>query len=204
MVDSNKNSEFHTLFTNKRARTHFRLFLDALDEYNEKEIHGIYNELIEAGSEDILEIRINSHGGYVKSGHTLMNIMADRFNQRCLTFIDSIAYSMAGLIFLLGNKRVIYPHSSLLLHDYSANYKGKPADIENKLEHDKRLFRTQAQQVIKPFLSKKEWGKFLDGKDLWFDAYDMCKKEMATEIVIKNVAINSKKYYKEVKRDDKN
>jgi ATP-dependent protease ClpP protease subunit len=173
--------------------------MDALDEYNEVEIHEIYNSLMESGNNDILELRINSHGGYLKSGHTLCNIIQDKFPDTCITIIDSIALSMAAVLFLQGSTRVVYPHSTLMLHDYSAGYYGKISDVKTEMEFDIKNHRKSFKRWLRPHLTKKEWKRFLDGKDLWFDAVTMCKKGMATHIIIGNNTINAEKYIKEIK-----
>jgi len=194
-----KKSERHSLSINKRVQNHFRLFLDTLDEHNEIDLHDIYNELWEANPTDILEIRINSSGGYLKTGHTLCNIITDKFPDSCMTIIDSSAHSMASTIFLHGTERIVYPHSSLLIHDYKSGYIGKISDIEDKMKAEKKILRKGARLLLKDFLTKKEWKKYMNGRDIWFDARQMCERDIATKIIIGANAVESQTYVEETK-----
>ena len=196
-----KKSDNHSLFTNKRGHNLFRLYLDALDEYNEVELHELYNDLMEATSNDLLEVRINSHGGYLKPGHTIGNIMTDKFQNRCITVIDSIALSMGALLFLKGAERIVYPHSQLMFHEFSEGISGKGSKIENELLFKLPLYEQEMKKWVRPYLNKKEWKQFKSGKDLWFGSYEMCKKGIATKININGTILDAKKYIKEIDKE---
>jgi ATP-dependent protease ClpP protease subunit len=194
-----KKSDNHSLFANKRGHTLHRLFLDALDEYNEVELHELYNELMEATPNDLLEVRINSHGGFLKPGHAIGNIITDKFQHRCITVIDSIALSMSALLFLKGSERIVYSHSQLMFHEISAGYNGKSSDINNEIEFKNPLFKKEMKMYVKPYLTKKEWKSFNNGKDIWLNAHEMCKRGIATKININGTILEAKDYVKETK-----
>lgn len=61
-----------------------------------------------------LHIRIHSPGGMISSCTAIINLLK---GINLTTEIVGIAASCAGILFLLGEKRLIYPTSSLLLHN---------------------------------------------------------------------------------------
>lgn len=174
----------HTLFnnTNENIASHYRLFLDDLI-HEGSSIHEILNTLHNAGDEDTLEVRINSRGGYIKYGHPFINIMRGKFKGRCITVIECDALSMGGMIFMAADTRIIYEHSSLMVHDLSSGTLGKASDSKKQLEAETYAFTVMLNSLYREVLTKQEIEKVLNGVDFWFNAKEMCARGMATHII---------------------
>ena len=167
-------------------------------------LHSVLNELRTAGNNDILEIRINSGGGFVNEGKQFYNLMHEKFHNRSITYLDNHGYSMGALLFCMGDKRVIYPYSDLMFHNYSSGVGGKGGEIISRVEHTDAHLKTFFKKVIveKGFLSESEFEKMLIGQDFWMGAEELCKRKIATHVVYKGKEIKAKKYLK-ILKDDK-
>jgi len=177
----------HTLYKQDMMykQTMFKLFIDDIDE-GSIEMQSILNELQNSTESDTLEVRINSNGGFVHYGMSLLNVMSDNFYERTITLIEQIAASMAGLIFLKGDARLVYPHSTLMIHSTSFGVVGKISEVSDRVIHEKKWNDNNLNLMLKPFFSKKEIEEVISGKDLWIDAEDMCLKGIATGVIYPN------------------
>lgn len=179
---SKKENSPHTLFhVSTESTKHFRLFLDSLISEGAV-LHDLFNTLHDATADDTLEIRINSSGGFVKYGQQFINIMKDRFKDRCVTIIDADAASMAAVIFMAGDKRIVYPHSTLMIHDISMYLAGKASESRKEIELYSRVFKGYFKRFFSDVLEDDEIEDVFKGVDYWFTAEDMCKNGMATHV----------------------
>ncbi len=216
--DEKLNSNHHTLFktrveakeiklsadTYKKEPVHtkYRLFIDSFME-KERGLHEIFNELWNAGEFDTLELRINSRGGLVNEGSQFYSIIKNKFHQRTTTILDSCGYSMGALTFCMGDKRVVTPRSDLMFHDYSGGISGKGGEIKSRYKHSTRHLRDFFKDVIlkNNFLSKKEFKDMLIGQDFWMDTKELCKRGIATHVLVNGQEITAKKYLKYLKNN---
>ncbi len=213
------SSEQHTLFVktvpeSKRAidrkhniyqvRPKYKVFTLYIERFKElkRGLHSVFNELRQAGPDDVLEIRINSGGGSVNEGLQFYNLMREKFPKRTYAYLDNHGYSMGALLFCMADRRVVYPYSDLMFHNYSSTYNGKGHEIKSRLEHRDRLMRKFFKDMIveKGFLTEEEFDEMIIGKDFWMDAEEMCKRGIATHVVYRHEEIKAKKYLKILKK----
>jgi len=215
--DEKLNSNHHTLFKSKidikeiklsndtykkePAHTKYRLFIDSFME-KERGLHEIFNELWNAGENDKLELRINSRGGLVNEGSQFYSVIKNKFYKRTTTILDSCGYSMGALTFCMGDKRIITPRSDLMFHDYSGGISGKGGEIKSRFKHSAKHLRDFFKDVIlkNGFLSKEEFKSMLIGQDFWMDAKELCKRGIATHVLVDGAEISAKKYLKSIKK----
>ncbi len=213
------NSELHTLFVrtvpeSKRVidrknniyqlRPKYKVYTLYVERFKElkRGLHSVFNELRNAGKEDMLEIRINSGGGSVNEGIQFYNLLREKFNGRSCAYLDNHGYSMGALLFCMADRRVIYPYSDLMFHNYASTVSGKGGELKSRLEHRDRLLRKFFRNMIveKGFLSKKEFDEMVIGKDFWMDAEEMCRRGIATHVVWEDREMKAKKYLKILKK----
>ena len=182
----------------------YRVFISAFSE-NKKGLHAIFNELRKADSYDRLELRINSDGGLVAEGQQFFNIILEKFDETTTTFLDNHGYSMGALLFCMGQRRVIYPYSELMFHNYSHGAWGKGENVKSHVKHTARSLTSffKGVTVSQGFLTKKEFKEMLLGKDFWMDSKEMCKRGIATHVVVWGETITAKKYLKLLKKEKK-
>jgi len=214
--DEKLNSNHHTLFKSRieikeiklnnntyrkePAHTKFRLFIDSFME-KERGLHEIFNELWSAEPNDTLELRINSRGGLVNEGSQFYSIIKNKFHNKTTTILDSCGYSMGALTFCMGDKRVVTLRSDLMFHDYSGGIAGKGGEIKSRFKHSSKHLRDFFKDVIldNNFLSKSEFDDMLIGKDFWMDTKELCKRGIATHVLLDGKEVTAKKYLKSLK-----
>lgn len=216
------SSEQHTLFVrtvpeSKRVldrknniyqyRPKYKIYTLYIERFKElkRGLHSVFNELRQAGKEDVLEIRINSGGGSVNEGLQFYNLMREKFPKRTHGYLDNHGYSMGALLFCMADRRVVYPYSDLMFHNYASTFSGKGGELKSRLEHRDNLLRRFFKDMIveKGFLSDEEFEEMIIGKDFWMDVEEMCKRGIATHVVYRNEEIKAKKYLKLLQKERK-
>jgi ATP-dependent protease ClpP protease subunit len=216
------SSEQHTLFVrtipeSKRPldrknniyqiRPKYKIFTLYIERFKElkRGLHSVFNELRQAGTDDVLEIRINSGGGSVNEGLQFYNLMREKFDKRTHAYLDNHGYSMGALLFCMADRRVVYPYSDLMFHNYASTFSGKGGELKSRLEHRDRLLRKFFKDIIvkKGFLTESEFEEMIIGKDFWMGVEEMCERGIATHVVHKHEEIKAKKYLKIIKKKRK-
>lgn len=216
------DSEHHTLFIEdikesrspvkgkpgqyKITQAHklYRVYISVFSE-SKKGLHVVFNELRNAERNDKLELRINSHGGLVAEGKQFYNVIAEKFPGNTTTYLDNYGYSMGALLFCMGRKRIAYPYSALMFHNYSHGSWGKGGNVKSHVKHTSRTLNTFFRDltVETGFLSEKEFKQMLLGKDFWMDSKEMCERGIATHVIVEGERLTAKKYLKLLKKDKK-
>ena len=192
----------HTMFQQPQPiAVHNRIFLDDFLHEGE-ELHEILNTLHDAGPDDSLEVRINSSGGIARYGQQFINVMFDKFPGRTITVIEADALSIAALVFLAGDRRVIYPHSSLLFHDLSLSTAGKVNEAIKMLEVIHSIFGEYLTSLMSPFFTIVEIENVSKGLDLCLNAKEMCQRGIAHSVLVRGVAISAEDYLEKLRNEE--
>jgi len=173
-----------------------------LGEFMDDNNHGL-NRIIYAlqtGAEGNLELHISSNGGYVHEGIKLYNLINTLYRGRTTTYLNW-GYSMGAIAFLFGDSRVVYEHSSLMIHNWSGGFYGKSQDIEDQLKHTKENLWSFFSKLIKPYLTKKQIKRVEKGTELWFNSRELLESGMATHIIVGSELIEAKDYLKKYKKN---
>lgn len=173
----------HSLYVQTvESSNHYRLFIDNLIQEG-SEIHDLLNVLHDSCDLDTLELRINSAGGYVKHGQQFINVIKDKFKDRSISILEAEASSMAALMFMATDRRVIYPHSILMIHEVSMYMSGKASESLKQIMITMQTMKAYMHEIFGGMLTVEEVDDVFDGKDFWFNAEDMCRRGLATHII---------------------
>lgn len=83
-----------------------------------------------------IHIHINSHGGSVFAGISAMeNIIRLKKEAKITTHIEGLAASAATFISIVGEERIIYPHSYMLIHQIRAFYAGTYDSMQDNMKN---------------------------------------------------------------------
>ena len=173
--------------------TRYSLYIGDFDASG-AELNDIYNKLRQ-DEEKTLELYIDSHGGLISEGQRLQNIISNYFTNTT-TYLDNKGYSMGAMLFTFGTTRIVHPYSEIMFHTYSTGYYGKANELKDRTKHDDKILNKYFTDTLKPFFKKKELKELLKGKDFWFDAKEMLKRNIATHILIDGEVIEAKEYLK--------
>ena len=181
----------------KRYRVYIGRFFEL-----KKGLHSVFNELREAKEHDYLELVINSGGGIVLEGQQFYNLIQEKFNERTVAYLDNYGYSMGALLFCMADKRVVYPYSDFMFHNYSGGAHGKGGELKARIDHsDKKLRRFFYDIIVsKGFLTDEEFDQMLVGQDYWMGTKELCKRGIATHVIINGEEITAKQYLKDTKK----
>jgi len=182
----------------KRYRVYIGRFFEL-----KKGLHSVFNELREAKEHDYMEFMINSGGGFVHEGMQFFNIIQEKFSGRTVAYLDNRGYSMGALLFCMADKRVVYPYSDLMFHTYSHGSHGKGGEVKSHVEHtSSKLERFFYDLIVKKgFLTEEEFKKMIIGQDYWMDAKELCKRGIATDVIVGGEELTAKQYLKQLKQE---
>ena len=146
-------------------------------------------------------VHINSTGGSVTEGIRLMDGLITTGVINLTTELQPMGYSMGALLFMVGGKRVVTSHSDMMIHNYSAVAFGKGGEIIDAHNHHGKQFNALlVEYFVDPgYITKEEYTRILDGKDLWLTADEMCKRGIATHIEVNGVFMTVESYLKTAK-----
>lgn len=88
---------------------------------------------VRAITADRIKVHINSPGGSVFEGLAIYNALKST-RAKIETYADALAASIASVIFQAGDKRVMAPHSRLMIHDAQSMAEGNAEDIAKMVE----------------------------------------------------------------------
>ena len=164
--------------------------------HDDNELHKILFELRKATEHDVLELRINSNGGYVTEGIVIYNAMRELFNGRTVTFNDAAGYSMGAMIFSLGDERVTYEDSSLMYHTFSTGYFGKGSEIKSYIEYEDKHFEDffRKKIVTKGYITEDEYQQMKIGKDFWLDSFEMATRGISTHVIVSGFKLDNEAF----------
>jgi len=182
----------------------FRVYIGRFRELK-KGLHSVFNELKDANNLDKLEFVISSGGGMVLEGQQFYNLIQEKFFGRTTAYLDNHGYSMGALLFCMADKRVIYPYSDLMFHTYSHGSYGKGGDVKQHVKHTaKKLEKFFFDLIVeKGFLVEEEFKQMLIGQDYWMEAKELCKRGIATHVIVDGQELEAKEYLKKIKEDKK-
>ncbi len=127
-----------------------------------------------------------------------MNIIQERFYARVVSYLDNYGYSMGALLFCMADKRVVYEYSDFMFHTYSSGIVGKSGEIKDRFKHINKKLKKFFKEIIvnKGFLSKSEFKQMLLGKDFWMDTQELCRRGIATHVILEGQEITAEEYLK--------
>jgi len=199
VVNKEKN-----LFEVTPKYTRHRVYIGRFFELK-KGLHSVFNELKAAKENDVLEFMIDSGGGFVNEGMQFYNIMQEKFYGRTVAYLDNKGYSMGAMLFSMADKRVVYPYSDFMYHNYAGGAVGKGGEIKARLEHTSTKLEAFFHDIIvkQGFLTDDEYQQMLVGQDYWMGTKEMCKRGIATHVIVQGKEITAKEYLKGLKRGKK-
>lgn len=85
------------------------------------------------GAVDTINVRINSYGGEVAEGLAIYNALR-RHNAHVVTYCDGMACSIASVIFMAGDQRVMSESSLLMIHNAWSWATGNAAELRKQAD----------------------------------------------------------------------
>ena len=182
------------IYQDQPALTLHKLFLGDFDDESKHGVHKIINKLQESKQTDILELHISGHGGYISEGLSFFNVINSLFKDRSTAYL-SYGYSMNALAFLFANERIVYEHSEIMFHTYSAGFGGKRDDILSQIEHTDKHLQKFFQKILSPYFDSEEVQAMGNSKDYWLNSHEMLVRGIATGIIMEGEYFTKDQYF---------
>lgn len=183
----------HSLYKKSFNYTNYTLNINSFD-HEEGELENIFADLNGANEGDSIQIFIASMGGFVDELNRFTNIIRTKFYGNVTTVLNPFGYSCGAMLFLIGNSRVIYENSSIMFHSVSFGVSGKHSDVKTQFDFSNKYWNEYMKSLLNPYLTKKEIELLIDGVEFWFDAYEMCKRGIATHINVFGLSMKADAY----------
>lgn len=138
------------------------MFCDDVDDESAFEFMNCINRLLafdeKMGEKKPIEIMINSCGGSVYHGFTIMSKIEELIDMgyHVITTNIGMCFSMAFDIFLCGSERRVYRYARFMYHDISTGIYGKLQEIKEDLKESEKLIEVSDKKITEVTNIKKE------------------------------------------------
>lgn len=126
---------------------------------------------------DMVHMHFNCYGGRLDAGIQILTAMQN-CQAQIIGHLDSVAYSMAALMFLNCDGHYISPFAKLMLHTYSGGGGGgKGPDQRGALDAADDTYARLVRDICVPFLTKREVKDMLENmRDMYFGYEDIVNR----------------------------
>ena len=137
---------------------------DVIEEpslYNE-----LCNKLLTASPAETFTIHLNTPGGQLDSAFMLVDAIKSSQARTTARLTGTVA-SAGTIITMACDDIYIAPHTSFMIHNYSAGSFGKGHELKSRQEHNDKSITEAFKTFYTGFLTDKEMKEVIDGKDMW-------------------------------------
>ena len=152
------------------------------------------NELAELGDVDSINVYINSYGGSVSQGFAIYNLLKEH-KAKITTYCSGFACSIASIIFLAGDERVMQDASLLMIHNPFCMAVGNASELRKQADDLDKMAQVSvdiyckatglSEEVIKEMMDKETWITSKEAYELGF-ATSLAEEE-ETETIVQSV-----------------
>ncbi len=173
-----KDIYFYCPFTTKSALALIKLL---------KEVESSLVEAYKKNKHDRkhITLHINSPGGDLYSGLAVYGAMT-ALKVPIVVVIEGVACSAASLIAMAGTKRLIHPHSFMLIHQLSSGAIGKMDELEGAIKNLREFSKTTKNIYLKHTHFKEEELDSILSQDIFLNAAKCKEKGLVDEIITQN------------------
>lgn len=182
----------------------YAMYIGTLDDTTVS-THAFLHYFANAEYTDILHLHIGSNGGSLNEGVMLINSIIRNFKEENIsTICDANAYSMGALMFCIGHRRCITDTTRVMIHNYSCGTSGKGNNIHNMLDSSTELYTMLMKRYFLDtgYVSESELNDVKNGKDMWLNSEELCRRGMATHVGVGVDTYTADKYLKMLDDED--
>lgn len=129
----------------------------------------LINALKTAETHDTVFIYLNTPGGSLQTTIQILSAMKQSV-ATVVTCLEGEVCSAGTLIFLAGDKHIVNPNCTFMIHNYSQWVGGKGNDVALRVKYSEEYFKKLAKDLYGGFLSEDEISEVTSGRDLWMDS----------------------------------
>ena len=154
----------------------------AWEEFGEVSANMLSKQLEEMGNVKTINVHISSYGGEVKEGLAIYNALKNH-KAKVKTYCDGFACSIASVIFMAGDERIMSKSSLLMIHNAWMFTSGNANELRKQADDLDKMTQASVNAYMEHVsISEKELKELLDNES-WLD-YEQClEMGFATSIV---------------------
>lgn len=142
------------------------------EEFGEISAHTLSKQLEELGDVNTINVHISSYGGEVKEGLAIYNALKNH-KAKVRTFCDGFACSIASVIFMAGDERIMSKSSLLMIHNAWIYAEGNANELRKQAEDLDKITQASINAYMEHInISVEELKSLLDAES-WL-TYDEC------------------------------
>lgn len=164
-----KNKNFFSLVREEQTAT-LNIYGDItsipFEEFGDVSAVNLSKQLEALGDVEQIDVHINSYGGEVAEGLAIYNALR-RHKAKVTTYCDGFACSIASVIFMAGDERVMSESSLLMIHNAwtfamgnSAELRKQADDLEKITQASVEAYKSHSslsEEVIKNLMDNETW-----------------------------------------------
>lgn len=172
-------NDSYVLIERSAPSTIYDLYIYGLIEDN-PDLFTILNKIRNAEEEDVVNVYINSPGGYVSTAINICNVLK-MSSANVIAHLEGDACSAAAVILLSCNNIIIYEDTIVMLHNYSGDFSGKGHEIRDHFHSVDKRDTEWLAKAARRILTEEEVDAMIEGKDFWIKG-----EEVAERIALRN------------------
>lgn len=128
-----------------------------------------------------INVNINSYGGEVAEGIAIYNALV-RNKAKVVTRCDGMACSIASVIFMAGDERVMYEPSMLMIHNASSGAYGTAAELRKAADDNEKITSmSKAAYLQSVNITEEELTALMDA-ETWITPAEALNMGFATKV----------------------
>ena len=177
--------KYYSLIKNKKKReAELTIFGDITSyPFNEKDVSSfnLSKQLQQLTDITTINVHINSYGGEVAEGLAIYNSLKNH-KAKVRTYCDGFACSIASVIFMAGDERIMSNASLLMIHNAWSYVMGNAKELRKQADDLDIITQASINAYMNHVnISEKELKELLDA-ETWLDCNEALKKGFATKI----------------------
>lgn len=153
----------------------------AWEEFGEMSAHILSKQLEALGDVNEINVYINSYGGEVAEGLAIYNALR-RHKAKVRTFCDGFACSIASVIFMAGDERIMNEASLLMIHNAWTWAAGNAAELRKQAEDLDKITQASVEAYKAHSSLKEEEIKALMDAETWILPDEAISYGFATKV----------------------
>lgn len=181
-----KNRKYYSLIKNKSKQEATLTIFGDITSYdsNEKDVssYNLSKQLKQLGDVKTINVHLNSYGGEVAEGLAIYNSLKNH-KAKVKTYCDGFACSIASVIFMAGDERIMSKASLLMIHNAWSMAIGNANELRKQADDLDKITQASINAYMdRVSISEEELKDLLDNES-WIDYKEALNKGFATSVV---------------------
>lgn len=177
--------KYYSLVKNKKKQEADLTIYGDITSYPWKESDvsnfNLSKQLQQLGDVKTINVHINSYGGEVAEGLAIYNALKNH-KAKVRTYCDGFACSIASVIFMAGDERIMSNASLLMIHNAWSYVMGNANELRKQADDLDKITQASINAYMNHVsISEKELKELLDN-ETWLDSNEAYDKGFATKI----------------------